>query len=297
MQSIKQGISIGFCSVLICTSAISNAVAGTKVDKPAAVAKAQSNQSEILVNAQQLMGDKKYQESYNLAFPLAQSGNPAAMFMVSGLYRAIANFAEEFKWLQLAADKKYPAALNRLGNYLRQDGLSNVYGFTVDIDRSFKLITEAEKLGDVDAMINLGWIYSNGIGVPVDKKAALAWYDKYESVTGKASQDRQEFIAADVDSRVGREVCLGEGSYIHDIKPFIKVVLNGNQDANLQIAGTIVARSDSYDKISILIKSISATYNNGQSARLNSFIHTSWNETFTLGKETWVSRYSVVSCN
>jgi hypothetical protein len=287
-----------FIKLFTCGLEVSAAekVAANKTDKKAVDA--------ILEKATQLKNEKHYRESYALVMPLADKGNPAAMFLVSKLlsvWDTPENLVPDFKlaaiWIQRAAEKKYPAALAGLSDIILDQHLAEYAGLEVDVDRGVKLAFEAEKLGYVESMVSIARLYSDGIGLPVDKKEALRWYDKYEQVSGKTSFGRQYFIQNDISTRVGRDVCVSDLDYPPRRKPFLHVKFSGGRSAELKIVGTIVSRSDSYEEESLLVKSITATYENGQSANMPQFNMTDWDLNFTVGKETWVKKIIFINCN
>lgn len=59
-------------------------------------------------------------------------------------------------------------------------GISHIsgYGVAKDDAKGAKLVEEAAKRGNSEAMYDLGLLYRNGIGVPKDKKQELAWFKK-----------------------------------------------------------------------------------------------------------------------
>lgn len=297
MNSIKQSLSAVVCCLLF-----SAAFAATPQNKPKDANQNSGktlsvDQKAALEQAKKLLKEKDYQGAYTITIPIAKAGNPDAMYLVSSIFIAVRDVKQHMEWLQKAADKKQPAALRMLGKYSMDKNSADVFGVTYDVDRGVKIIFDAEKLGSTEAMLDIAWFHSEGTGMPVDKKQALQWYDKYERVTGEVSQDRKDFIRTDEETRVGREVCLAEGTNIYNFKPILKVKFSNGQDATLQIVGTIVARSDSYSDVSLLIKSIKATTANGETSRLDSFSNPTQNEKFTVGKEAWVSKYITMSCD
>lgn len=47
-----------------------------------------------------------------------------------------------------------------------------------DLEKSLYWTKRAAEHGDRDGQFNLGWMYENGLGVGLDVKEALFWYEK-----------------------------------------------------------------------------------------------------------------------
>lgn len=62
----------------------------------------------------------------------------------------------------------------------RQYGMSYISGLGIDKNKELgaKLVTEAAKRGNSEAMYNLALLYRNGVGVPKNKAQEIAWFKK-----------------------------------------------------------------------------------------------------------------------
>lgn len=91
----------------------------------------------------------------------------------------------------------------------------------------------AAERGNVDAMYNLGRMYSKGIGTKVDMKEALFWFNKaMEHGTGRERGHGKAYYA------IGRLFYKGEGvkkDYAQAEKYFLKAAELGEKDAYLQL--------------------------------------------------------------
>lgn len=81
--------------------------------------------------------------------------------------------SEAIPWLEKAADRKNPAAMQRLG-FLYTYGK----GIVQDVNKGVALTRAAAEANDANAQIDLGYNYANGIGVEKDYQQSLAWYEK-----------------------------------------------------------------------------------------------------------------------
>jgi TPR repeat protein/serine/threonine protein kinase len=85
------------------------------------------------------------------------------------------NEAQAVELLRAAAALNHPNAMNTLGDLLKKGipGLLNP-----NVNEAFRLFARAKEMGFLDAQANLGVMYVNGLGVPVDRHQAFSlWKD------------------------------------------------------------------------------------------------------------------------
>lgn len=79
--------------------------------------------------------------------------------------------------------------------------LGNLYvlGLGVDLDygRAAQLYSRAAFAGHVDAQVNLGHVYSSGLGQPQDKKLAYAWFNYARNQGSETAQLYMSIMLAD----------------------------------------------------------------------------------------------------
>jgi len=80
--------------------------------------------------------------------------------------------AEQLARLRRHVENEVPEAIAHLGDAYHQ----GLYGLVKSDKKAAKIFKRAVELGDVDAMINLGFLYENGSGVKLDKKKAERLY-------------------------------------------------------------------------------------------------------------------------
>jgi len=80
---------------------------------------------------------------------------------------------ETIERVQKRMEKDDPIAIYNLGNYCR-DGIR---GKPQDYTKALELFHRAGELGHAQAYCNIGYAYSNGLGVEVDKKKANHYYE------------------------------------------------------------------------------------------------------------------------
>ena len=76
-------------------------------------------------------------------------------------------------WYKKALEKKHPATMNHLATMCMTS-----QGVEADFEKAVKLYEEAAKLGNTDAMLNLGVLHEYGLVFKQDKKEAVKWYEK-----------------------------------------------------------------------------------------------------------------------
>lgn len=72
-----------------------------------------------------------------------------------------------------AVDSKNPYAMTQLAN-----NYMNGYIVEKDYKKAVALFREAALLDTPEAAFNLGYMHTIGLGVPMDNKEAVFWYDK-----------------------------------------------------------------------------------------------------------------------
>ncbi|BDQ34526.1 tetratricopeptide repeat protein [Pseudodesulfovibrio portus] len=104
----------------------------------------------------------------------ARGGDAAAQVELARMYYSGDTFepdmTESLRWLNAAADQKYPEALSTLGLFY----LSG-HGVEKDEARGFAMITEAAELGYPQAQAYLAFAYGSGTGVKPDTAKFLHW--------------------------------------------------------------------------------------------------------------------------
>jgi TPR repeat protein len=85
------------------------------------------------------------------------------------------NEAQAVELLRAAAALNHPNAMNTLGDLLKK-GIPGL--LDPNVSEAFRLFARAKEMGFLDAQANLGVMYVNGLGVPVDRNQAFSlWKD------------------------------------------------------------------------------------------------------------------------
>lgn len=85
------------------------------------------------------------------------------------------NEAQAVELLRAAAALNHPNAMNMLGDLLKK-GIPGL--MDPNVGEAFRLFARAKQMGFLDAQANLGVMYVNGLGVPVDRNQAFSlWKD------------------------------------------------------------------------------------------------------------------------
>jgi len=142
----------------------------------------------------------------------AAAGDGIAMYALGRLYEfAIGverDYAQAFAWYaQSALTGEIPAALTRMG-ILHADGL----GVEQDYSTARDLWEEAALAGDDDALLNLGYLYQAGQGVPTDMERAARYYIEALSLGSASAIDY--FSSGDHPAEIRRAIetyLIGEG--------------------------------------------------------------------------------------
>jgi uncharacterized protein len=106
---------------------------------------------------------------------LADKGDPTAQFELGVMYSnrqgVPTDYAQAFKWFQMAADQ---------GNAQAQYHLAAMYEEGLGVPQDFKLAVKWYKMaaeqGYAPAQYNLGAMYDDGRAIAEDDKQALKWY-------------------------------------------------------------------------------------------------------------------------
>jgi hypothetical protein len=106
----------------------------------------------------------------------AQIGLPFADFKVSQFYMTGLGVPQDikkgFEHLTKSANANFPQAINEMGvvNFLGQAGQK------VDQKKAYDYFVKAADLGSHEAMLNLGVIFRDGEGQPINNVQALKWF-------------------------------------------------------------------------------------------------------------------------
>ncbi|OTG87336.1 tetratricopeptide repeat protein [Acinetobacter sp. ANC 3813] len=120
------------------------------------------------------------------ALKAAQLGQVEAMYWLGEGYAVYAKdmleedpeesktyFEHAHRWLQQAAKHNHPTALLELANFYRRGDVVEK-----DVAKSIELVEQSAKLGEVQAMRDLAFIYANGLGIDADEEKADFWNEK-----------------------------------------------------------------------------------------------------------------------
>lgn len=132
------------------------------------------------------------------ALRAAQLGHIEAMYWLGEGYTAYAKELREedpeeskkyfeygHNWLSEAVKDKHPAAIFELAGYYRRGDFVEK-----DVAKSIELVEQAAKLGEVQAMRDLSFIYANGLGIDADQAKADEWADKAEVIEPTVTQSQ-----------------------------------------------------------------------------------------------------------
>ena len=82
------------------------------------------------------------------------------------------NNSEQLVWLRRHVENDVPEAIHHLGSAYRDGD----YGLVKSAKKAAKIFKRAVELGSVEAMIDLGVMYTYGHGIKINKKKALELY-------------------------------------------------------------------------------------------------------------------------
>ena len=144
---------------------------------------AQFELAEIYMQSE---NDEHVELAEEWALKAAQLGHVEAMYWLGEGYAVYAKdmleedpeesktyFEHAHRWLEQAAKHDHPAAILELANFYRRgDAVEK------DVAKSIELVEQSAKLGEVQAMRDLAFIYANGLGIDADEEKADFWNEK-----------------------------------------------------------------------------------------------------------------------
>ncbi|WP_180170004.1 tetratricopeptide repeat protein [Acinetobacter sp. YH12027] len=144
---------------------------------------AQFELAEIYMQSE---NDEHVELAEEWALKAAQLGHVEAMYWLGEGYAVYAKdmleedpeesktyFEHAHRWLEQAAKHDHPAAILELANFYRRGDVVEK-----DITKSIELVEQSAKLGEVQAMRDLAFIYANGLGIDADEEKADFWNEK-----------------------------------------------------------------------------------------------------------------------
>ena len=144
---------------------------------------AQFELAEIYMQSE---NDKHVELAEEWALKAAQLGHVEAMYWLGEGYAVYAKdmleedpeesktyFEHAHRWLEQAAKHDHPAAILELANFYRRGDVVEK-----DVAKSIELVEQSAKLGEVQAMRDLAFIYANGLGIDADEEKADFWNEK-----------------------------------------------------------------------------------------------------------------------
>ncbi|WP_180101736.1 tetratricopeptide repeat protein [Acinetobacter sp. YH12126] len=144
---------------------------------------AQFELAEIYMQSE---NDEHVELAEEWALKAAQLGHVEAMYWLGEGYAVYAKdmleedpeesntyFEHAHCWLEQAAKHDHPAAILELANFYRRGDVVEK-----DVAKSIELVEQSAKLGEVQAMRDLAFIYANGLGIDADEEKADFWNEK-----------------------------------------------------------------------------------------------------------------------
>ena len=144
---------------------------------------AQFELAEIYMQSE---NDEHVELAEEWALKAAQLGHVEAMYWLGEGYAVYAKdmleedpeeskayFEHAYRWLEQAAKHNHPAAILELANFYRRGDVVEK-----DVVKSIELVEQSAKLGEVQAMRDLAFIYANGLGIDADEEKADFWNEK-----------------------------------------------------------------------------------------------------------------------
>ncbi len=144
---------------------------------------AQFELAEIYMQSE---NDEHVELAEEWALKAAQLGHVEAMYWLGEGYAVYAKdmqeedpdesktyFEHAHRWLEQAAKHNHPAAILELANFFRRGDVVEK-----DVAKSIELVEQSAKLGEVQAMRDLAFIYANGLGIDADEEKADYWTEK-----------------------------------------------------------------------------------------------------------------------
>lgn len=148
---------------------------------------AQFELAEIYMQSE---NDEHVELAEEWALKAAQLGHVEAMYWLGEGYAVYAKdmqeedpeeskayFEHAHRWLEQAAKHNHPAAILELANFFRRGDVVEK-----DVAKSIELVEQSAKLGEVQAMRDLAFIYANGLGIDADEDKADYWTEKANAV-------------------------------------------------------------------------------------------------------------------
>lgn len=148
---------------------------------------AQFELAEIYMQSE---NDEHVELAEEWALKAAQLGHVEAMYWLGEGYAVYAKdmqeedpeeskayFEHAHRWLEQAAKHNHPAAILELANFFRRGDVVEK-----DVAKSIELVEQSAKLGEIQAMRDLAFIYANGLGIDADEEKADYWTEKANAV-------------------------------------------------------------------------------------------------------------------
>lgn len=148
---------------------------------------AQFELAEIYMQSE---NDEHVELAEEWALKAAQLGHVEAMYWLGEGYAVYAKdmqeedpeesktyFEHAHRWLEQAAKHNHPAAILELANFFRRGDVVEK-----DVAKSIELVEQSAKLGEIQAMHDLAFIYANGLGIDADEEKADYWTEKANAV-------------------------------------------------------------------------------------------------------------------
>lgn len=152
---------------------------------------------------------KDYATALQLLRPLAEQGNPDAMFQLGAMYDegkgVPQDYAEAAKWYRKAAEKGDMGATEILGDMF-ESGLGVPHNYA----EALKLYRKAAQQGYAPAMESIGSMYRDGKGVPQDYVEAHKWYNLAAANYTSASQTKYRDDAVKNRDALARKMTLAQ---------------------------------------------------------------------------------------
>ncbi|WP_432472591.1 SPOR domain-containing protein [Amphritea sp. HPY] len=196
--------------------------------------------SESIEQCRKLYAGSDTQSTYATCFPIADSGNGEASFILSNLYTqglgtAAPDLKQAMTWLNRSADQNYgPACYNLAVLYERGDVVEQSYVI------AFNWFKKGAELGHIPSQLKTGLQSLKGIGTQSDYSQALYWLDKAASGGSANAQVTLAILLSVSDHDKGiywyKQAAQQDNSYAHyqlaDIYTYGKL----RQPVNLQQA-------------------------------------------------------------
>ena len=149
----------------------------------AGIKDAQFKLAEIYMQSE---NDEHVELAEEWALKAAQLGHVEAMYWLGEGYAVYAKdmleedpeeskayFEHAHRWLEQAAKHNHPSAILELANFFRRGDV-----VVKDVTKSIELVEQSAKLGEIQAMRDLAFIYANGLGIDADEEKADFWNEK-----------------------------------------------------------------------------------------------------------------------